>query len=106
MAGGVRDADYVEAVLSVVDRVPPGRVTTYGRVAELVRDRTGRGGPRSVGRVLAEHGGAVEWFRVVRADGRLAPNAAAAAAALAAEGVPVVEGRVAGLADRLWPDGS
>ena len=100
------EADYVEAVLSVVEQVPAGRVTTYGRIAELVRGRTGRGGPRSVGRVLADHGGAVDWFRVVRADGRLPPRGAAAAAALAAEGVPVVDGRVTGLADRLWPDGA
>ncbi|WP_148572673.1 MGMT family protein [Nocardioides caldifontis] len=61
------DEEYVEAVLSLVERVPPGRVTTYGAIAE----RVGRGGPRSVGRVMSLHGGGVPWWRVVRADGSL-----------------------------------
>jgi alkylated DNA nucleotide flippase Atl1 len=58
---------YVEAVLSIVEKVPPGRVTTYGAVAAAV----GRGGPRQVGRVMASYGGPVPWWRVVRADGTL-----------------------------------
>jgi alkylated DNA nucleotide flippase Atl1 len=58
---------YVEAVLSLVERVPEGRVTTYGLVAEAV----GRGGARGVGRVMARYGGPVPWWRVVRADGSL-----------------------------------
>ncbi len=57
---------YVEAVLSVVEQIPPGRVCSYGDVAELV----GRGGPRNVGQVMSLHGGAVAWWRVIRADGR------------------------------------
>ncbi|MFG2286843.1 MGMT family protein [Streptomyces sp. NPDC048595] len=32
------------------------------------------GGPRQVGRVMALYGGAVPWWRVVRADGRLLPG--------------------------------
>jgi alkylated DNA nucleotide flippase Atl1 len=56
---------YVEAVLQVVEQIPPGRVASYGDVAEAV----GRGGPRQVGQVMALHGGAVPWWRVVRADG-------------------------------------
>ena len=59
--------EYVEAVLSVVEQVPPGRVTTYGAVAAAV----GQGGPRQVGRVMATYGGPVPWWRVVRADGGL-----------------------------------
>lgn len=58
---------YVEAVLSLVETVPAGRVTTYGALADAVGSR----GPRSVGRVMATHGGSVPWWRVVRADGRL-----------------------------------
>ena len=61
---------YVEAVLSVVEQVPAGRVTTYGAVADAV----GRRGPRSVGRVMSQHGGSVPWWRVVRADGSLPPS--------------------------------
>ena len=59
--------EYVEAVVSLVERVPPGRVTTYGAIAAAV----GRGGPRQVGRVMATYGGPVPWWRVVRADGTL-----------------------------------
>jgi alkylated DNA nucleotide flippase Atl1 len=64
------DADeFVEAVLSMVERVPPGRVTTYGAIAEALGDR----GPRSVGRVMSTFGGSVPWWRVVHADGSLPP---------------------------------
>lgn len=58
---------YVEQVLSIVERIPPGRATTYGLVAEAV----GRGGARGVGRVMALYGAPVPWWRVVRADGSL-----------------------------------
>lgn len=58
---------YVETVLALVESVPPGRVTTYGAIADAV----GRGGPRQVGRVMALHGGSVPWWRVVRSDGTL-----------------------------------
>jgi alkylated DNA nucleotide flippase Atl1 len=61
------DDDYVEQVLSIVERVPRGRVTTYGLIAEAL----GRGGPRQVGAVMAAYGGPVPWWRVVRADGSL-----------------------------------
>jgi len=65
------DADeFVEAVLSLVERVPRGRVTTYGAIAEALADR----GPRSVGRVMSTFGGSVPWWRVVRADGSLPPS--------------------------------
>ncbi len=60
------DEEYVEAVLSLVERVPAGRVTTYGALAEAV----GIGGPRLVGRVMSNYGGSVPWWRVVHADGR------------------------------------
>ena len=61
------DEDYVEQVLSIVERVPRGRVTTYGLIAEAL----GIGGPRQVGAVMAAYGGPVPWWRVVRADGSL-----------------------------------
>jgi alkylated DNA nucleotide flippase Atl1 len=60
------DDDYAELVLSVVEQIPPGQVATYGDIAEIV----GRGGPRQVGHVMAQFGGGVPWWRVVRADGR------------------------------------
>ncbi len=59
--------DYAEEVLAVVERIPPGRVMSYGSIAAVV----GGAGPRQVGRVLALEGGGVPWWRVVRADGSL-----------------------------------
>ncbi|MET7288315.1 MGMT family protein [Streptomyces sp. NPDC005573] len=62
--------EYAERVLDVADRIPPGRVMTYGDVAEWLEE----GGPRQVGRVMALYGGAAPWWRVVRADGTLLPG--------------------------------
>ena len=80
-------ADVDEAVFDVVEQIPPGRVTTYGAIGGLIGI-----GPRRVARALSSGGGgAVPWFRVVRADGS------------AAEGVPMRNGRV-DLAAVGWPD--
>ena len=83
--------DFAEAVLAAVDQIPTGRVVSYGDIAEYV----GTGGPRQVGRVLALHGGAVTWWRVIRADGRPAAGLEERALSrLRAEGVPIRDGRV------------
>jgi alkylated DNA nucleotide flippase Atl1 len=66
--------EYREHVLTCVEGVPRGRVTTYGAIAEAVGSALGGGGPRQVGSVLAVHGGPVPWWRVVRADGSLPPS--------------------------------
>jgi alkylated DNA nucleotide flippase Atl1 len=63
-------APYDDAVLALVERVPRGRVTTYGAVADALHDELG-GGPRTVARVMARSGGAVQWWRCVRSDGTL-----------------------------------
>lgn len=68
--------DYADAVLSLVEAIPPGRVLAYGDIAAVV----GGGGPRQVGAVLSRYGGAVPWWRVVRADGRPAAGHERAAA--------------------------
>jgi alkylated DNA nucleotide flippase Atl1 len=65
---------YAELVLQCAESVPRGRVTTYGAIADVVGQRLGRGGPRLVGNVMARQGGAVPWWRVVRADGSLPPS--------------------------------
>ncbi|HEY7720127.1 MAG TPA: MGMT family protein [Pedococcus sp.] len=65
---------YAELVLQCAESVPRGRVTTYGAIADVVGHRLGRGGPRLVGNVMARQGGAVPWWRVVRADGSLPPS--------------------------------
>ncbi|WP_155060737.1 MGMT family protein [Streptomyces blattellae] len=61
---------YAERVLEVAELIPPGRVMTYGDVAEWLQEA----GPRQVGRVMALYGGAVPWWRVIRADGVLLPG--------------------------------
>lgn len=62
--------DYASRVLEVVDTIPPGRVLSYGDVAELLE----AGGPRQVGQVMARYGGSTCWWRVIRADGGLPPG--------------------------------
>lgn len=57
--------DYVARVLDLIERIPRGRVMTYGDVARVVAP----GGPRQVGTVLAQFGGGVPWWRVLRAGG-------------------------------------
>jgi alkylated DNA nucleotide flippase Atl1 len=96
--------EYVEAVLSLVETVPRGRVTTYGALADAVGSR----GPRGVGRVMATHGGAVPWWRVVRADGSLPPSHDAEALAhYREEGTPLRRpGRVDMGRAAWWPDPS
>lgn len=91
--------DVDEAVFDVVERIPPGRVCTYGGIGRLIGI-----GPRRVARALSGGGGAaVPWHRVVRADGTVAePVRVEQLALLAAEGVPVRNGRV-DLAAVLWP---
>jgi alkylated DNA nucleotide flippase Atl1 len=90
--------DVDEAVFDAVDAIPPGRVSTYGAIGRLVGV-----GPRRVARALSLGGGAVAWYRVVRADGSVAePVRVRQLELLAAEGVPVRNGRV-DLAAVGWP---
>jgi len=56
---------FADRVLNVVERIPAGRVMSYGDIAGYL----GEGGPRQVGRVMALWGGAVPWWRVIHADG-------------------------------------
>ena len=66
--------EYVELVLTCVEQIPRGRVSTYGTIAEVVGEVAGGGGPRQVGSIMASYGGPVPWWRVVRSDGSLPPS--------------------------------
>lgn len=55
-------------MLACIESIPPGRVMSYGDVAEFVGSRA----VRMVGQVLSRDGGTVPWHRVVRSDGTLA----------------------------------
>ena len=95
---GAPPTPYARQVLDVVDRIPPGKVLTYGDVAELM----GRGSPRTVGAVMSDHGREVPWQRVVQASGRPAePYLQEALRLLTAEGCPVRGERV-DLASARW----
>ncbi|MDG4828372.1 MGMT family protein [Solwaraspora sp. WMMD1047] len=82
--------EYVEEVLALVERIPPGRVMSYGAIADHLAERSGRASPRLVGSIMARHGGGVPWHRVVNAAGRLPPgHEREARARLRAEGAPL-----------------
>jgi methylated-DNA-protein-cysteine methyltransferase related protein len=82
--------EYVEAVLALVERIPPGRVMSYGAITDALAEAAGRGSARRVGTIMARYGGGVPWHRVVAADGRLPPgHEHRARARLAAEGTPM-----------------
>jgi methylated-DNA-protein-cysteine methyltransferase-like protein len=90
--------DNAERILSAVERIPKGRVSTYGAVAE-VAGLARRA--RLVGKVLREapSGRKVPWFRVLNASGRLSfPLGSDAYATqkskLEREGVLFMSGRV------------
>lgn len=57
--------DFVSRVLDVVAAIPPGRVMAYGDIAATI----GSSAPRAVGKVMAQYGSDVPWWRVVRASG-------------------------------------
>lgn len=83
--------DYADLVLDVVATIPQGRVASYGAVSSAVRALTGRGSARTVGRVMAQYGSEVCWWRVVTASGALAQRVASEQRArLRAEDVPMV----------------
>jgi alkylated DNA nucleotide flippase Atl1 len=93
-------------VMQVVARIPRGRVTTYLAIGEFL-DVV----PRQVAFLLARQNDelreSVPWWRVVGADGALGrPKRATAGASqrdlLAAEAIPVRDGKVEGLAERLF----
>ncbi|RTQ97557.1 MGMT family protein [Halomonas nitroreducens] len=91
-----------EQILTIIAAIPPGRVTTYGRIAAMTEGGT----PRLVARALRElpAGHELPWFRVITASRRLAdhPGADEQRRRLIDEGVAFdVRGRVA--SERLWP---
>lgn len=58
------DERMAELVLRAVEQVPPGRVVSYGDLAELVGTS-----PRHVGTIMRTHGAGVGWWRVTNHAG-------------------------------------
>jgi O-6-methylguanine DNA methyltransferase len=94
---------FERRVLTIVSRIPPGRVTTYGTVAKLA----GRpGAARAVGNILREASRpGLPYHRVIAAGGALGgySNLPLKRSLLAAEGLTVTPRRVAGFARVQWP---
>lgn len=101
----VTPQEYVEEVLSLVERIPQGRVMSYGAVADSLADRSGRNSARLVGSIMARHGGAVPWHRVVNSAGRMPPgHEQEARQRLLSEGVPL-KGEHVNMALASWQPG-
>jgi methylated-DNA-protein-cysteine methyltransferase related protein len=84
---------FEQAVVRVLQSLRPGEVVTYGEVAA---EAGHPGAARAVGRLLAENGDDLPWWRVVTSTGRLVPgHEVEHARRLRAEGVTVVGRRVA-----------
>jgi O-6-methylguanine DNA methyltransferase len=94
---------FERKVLTVVSRIPPGRVATYGDVARLA----GRpGAARAVGNILREAGRpGLPYHRVIAAGGKLGGYSSLALkrSLLAAEGLTVAPRRVVGFTKVRWP---
>jgi O-6-methylguanine DNA methyltransferase len=94
---------FERKVLTVVSRIPPGRVTTYGDVARLA----GRpGAARAVGNILRDaNRPGLPYHRVIAAGGRLGgyTSLALKRSLLATEGLTVGPGRVMGFSQVRWP---
>lgn len=96
------DPSFADRVRTQVQATRSGEVLTYGEVA---REAGAPGAARAVGNVLAATTG-LPWWRIVAADGRLAPGKEhEQARRLRAEGVRVDEptGRVSGMGRRARP---
>jgi len=105
----MRDAvrtDFVGRVLSVVRRIPSGRLATYGDVAALA----GRpGAARAVGTIMSRAPvDGLPYHRVVAANGCLGGYGGAEslkAHLLRAEGIIVHGRRIPRFEDHRWPVG-
>lgn len=81
----------IERVRALVGTVPPGRVVTYGDIAAAA----GLSTPRTVGWIMRTDSADLPWHRVIGASGKPAGHLAQRQLRLlAAEGVPIRDGRV------------
>ncbi|CRK51503.1 6-O-methylguanine-DNA methyltransferase [Rhodococcus sp. RD6.2] len=83
--------EQVERVRELVAAIPAGRVSTYGDLAAAA----GLSSPRTIGWIMRTDSSDLPWHRVVPASGRPAPHLARRQLErLAAEGVPIHDGRI------------
>ncbi len=96
-----------DRVYTLVKKIPRGRVTTYGGIAQALGLR---GGARAAGRAMAAcpGGRGIPWHRVVGAGGRLLLRESRVSLQrklLESEGLRVVERRVEHFPARRWLPG-
>ncbi len=95
---------FTRRVLSVVRRVPVGRVTTYGDVARLAGSPRAARAVGNIMRAAPQRG--LPYHRVIAANGMLGGfggNVALKRALLTAEGLTVTTMRVRRFAEVRWP---
>ena len=97
----VLDERLIYEILSVVEEIPFGRVSTYGQIARLIgREKNAR----LVGKVLGRAGfyGDYPCHRVVNHAGRLAPGWSEQAFLLKQEGIELKDDNHVDLKKYLW----
>lgn len=83
--------DFGEEVATLLERLEPGEVVSYGEIAE---EAGFPGAARAVGNLVRTTPG-LPWWRVVAKSGRLAPGLEQRQTELLrSEGITVVNGRV------------
>jgi methylated-DNA-protein-cysteine methyltransferase-like protein len=72
---------YAAQVYAIVRQIPPGRVTTYGQIAQMILPPAGvdpatcaRLSPRWVGAAMAQCPDDVPWQRVINSQGKVSPR--------------------------------
>ena len=99
-----QNSNLFERIYKIVRKIPEGKVTTYGHLAEMIGTRDAR----KVGFALhANSDPKTPCHRVVNKDGRLAPNFAfdgekEQRRRLVAEGVEFVDGNHVDLEKHTW----
>ncbi|PHI21619.1 cysteine methyltransferase [Lewinellaceae bacterium SD302] len=102
---GPRNSHYVEDVYAVTQSIPPGRITTYGAIADFLT----LGSARMVGWALNKvtPGDQVPAHRVVNRKGELSGRThfkppSAMQERLEAEGIVVVDDKVRDFKELFW----
>lgn len=93
---------FERRVLTILSRIPAGRVTTYGDLARMAGKP---GAARAVGNIMrTADRPSLPYHRVIAAGGRLGGYSSPSLkrSLLIAEGVPVTGSRVVGFAKIVW----
>jgi len=66
--------ESTKMIIEFIRSIPPGRVVSYGAIAELSGSPAGAAGARQVARILhsMSRSYGLPWWRVVRKDGSIA----------------------------------